>query len=373
MERVQSAAILKDLKRKMVLITGPRQVGKTFLAKQLAKSYQHPLYLNFDNLQDRNVIHDQSWLFNTDLLILDEIHKMPDWKNYVKGIYDTKAESMHLLVTGSARLEIFNHIGDSLAGRYFLHRLMPLSCAELKQLNKAYDINNLIDKSGFPEPYLIDDLTEVNRWRLQYVNSLLATDVFDFDKIQNIQAIRTLFELLKNKVGSPISYQSLAEDIAISPITVKKYIEILEALYIIFRITPFSKNIARSLLKEPKIYFFDSGLLQKNEGAQLENIVAVSLLKHVFAKIDYQAENYALHYLRTKDKEEVDFALIKDDAVQQIIEVKASDKEVSKSLYTFHKKYNLPATQLVKNIRLERMVDNIKVQKAENFLADLML
>lgn len=374
MERSQAKYILKDLSKKMVLLAGPRQVGKTFLStQQIAPNYKNPLYLNYDLSEDRHLIQEKAWTHNTDLLIFDELHKMPNWKNYLKGIYDTKLKDLHILVTGSARLDIFDKIGDSLAGRYFLHRLLPLSPAELKQLNLPIHFNNLLEKGGFPEPYLADSLIEANRWRLQYTNSLLTTDAFDFDKIENIRALRTIFELLRTKVGSPISYQSLAEDVAISPNTVKKYIQILEALYIVFRITPFSKNIARSLLKEPKIYFFDNGLVKGDSGAQLENLVAICLLKHVYSKIDYHAENYALHYLRTKDGLEVDFALIKDDTIQQIIEVKNSSKEISKSLYTFHQKYNLSAVQIVKDLRHERFFDHVKVMKAENYLADLFL
>ncbi|MCD6055904.1 MAG: hypothetical protein K0R12_866 [Gammaproteobacteria bacterium] len=155
-------------------------------------------------------------------------------------------------MTGSARLEIFNQAGDSLAGRYFLHRLMPLSIAELTKTGNKADINKLLERGSFPEPYLAENPIDASRWRLQYIDSLLQTDVLDFD---NIKAIRLVFELLRKRVGSPISYTAIAEDAAISPNTVKKYIAILEALYIIFRVTPFSKNTARSLLKEPKVYF----------------------------------------------------------------------------------------------------------------------
>ncbi|MGD9592535.1 MAG: ATP-binding protein [Candidatus Berkiella sp.] len=373
MERVQAHYILKDLSKKMVLLAGPRQVGKTFLSKELANSYKNPVYLSYDNIEDRKIIEERAWLSGTDLIILDELHKMPDWKNYLKGTYDTKKNSLHILVTGSARLDIFNQLGDSLAGRYFLHRLLPLSPAELTQLNKPFKMDNLLQKGGFPEPFLADDIIESNRWRLQYVNSMLATDVFEFDKIQNIKALKLIFELLRTKVGSPISYQSLAEDVAISPMTVKKYIQILEALYIIFSITPYANNIARSLLKEPKIYFFDNGLVKGDEGAQLENLVAISLLKHCFAKVDYQAENYALHYLRTKDKEEVDFALVKDNIIEKIIEVKNSNREISKSLYAFHKRYDLPAVQIVKDLRQERMIGNIEVMKVNSFLKELFI
>jgi len=372
MYRIQVSYILKDLSKKMVFLAGPRQVGKTFIAKEIAKQFKNAVYLNYDQVEDREIIQKQTWLEKTDLLILDELHKMPAWKNYLKGIYDTKLPQLHILVTGSARLDIFDKIGDSLAGRYFLHRLLPLSPAELHQLHQPIHFEDLLLKSGFPEPYLAENLIEANRWRLQYCNSLLTTDVFDFDKVQHIRALRTLFELLRIRVGSPISYQSLAEDIAISPHTVKKYIEILEALYVIFRVTPFSKNIARSLLKEPKIYFFDTGLV-KGEGAQLENLVAVCLLKHIYAKIDYRAENYALHYLKTKDEQEIDFALIKDDNIEKLIEVKKSNHDISKTLFYFKNKYNLPAIQLVKELRHEREVNGISVLRMIDFLSNLFL
>lgn len=373
MRRIQTTAIERDLTHKMVLVAGPRQVGKTFISKQIAKKYKASVYLNYDQVEDRKIILDQAWLPSTDLLILDELHKMLEWQNFLKGVYDTKPSSMAVLVTGSARLEIFSQIGDSLAGRYFLHRLLPLSPAELTQLTLPVDLGALIHKSGFPEPYLAKEQVEANRWRMQYVNSLLSTDVFEFDKVQNLRALRTVFELLRTKIGSPISYQSIAQDVGISPMTVKKYIQIMEALYIVFQVTPYSKNIARSLLKEPKIYFFDTGLVKGDAGAQLENLVAGCLLKHVYAKVDYEGQETVLHYLRTKEKQEVDFALVKDGMVELMIEVKKSSKEISKSLYDFHKKYGFPAVQIVQDLRQERMVDNIKLMKVEHFLSELLL
>lgn len=373
MKRAQYNYILNDLSKKMVLLVGPRQVGKTYLSKEIAKEFSHPLYLNYDQIDDRAIMKDHAWLPKTDLLILDELHKMPHWKNYLKGIYDTKESHLHILVTGSARLDVFNKIGDSLAGRYFLHRLLPLSPSELRQIGSSVNLESLILGGGFPEPYLTDEIIQANRWRLQYSNSLLSTDVFDFDIVQNIKALRMVFELLRSKVGSPVSYKSIAEDVAISPTTVKKYIEILEALFIIFRVTPFSKNIARSLLKEPKIYFYDNGLVRGDEGAKLENLVAICLLKHVYGKIDYHAEPYSLHYLRTKDGLEVDFALVNDGIVEKIIEVKNTAKEISPTLYAFHKKYNFPAVQLVHHLRHERQVDSINIEKVNDFLMSLFL
>jgi predicted AAA+ superfamily ATPase len=373
MERAQQEAILRDLNKKMVLLTGPRQAGKTTLAKALTKEFNSSLYLSFDSTVDRKMIQEESWLPSVEFLIIDEIHKMEGWKNYLKGLYDTKPAHRKILVTGSARLEVFNQVGDSLAGRFFLHRLMPLSPAECKKMDVPYSIDHFLERGGFPEPFFADTLIDAKRWRLQYIDSLIRHDVLDFDNIQNIKAIQLVFELLRRRVGSPISYSAIAEDAQISPTTVKKYIQILEALYIIFRVTPFSHNIARSLLKEPKIYFFDTGLVDGEEGIRLENFVASALLKHVLGKIDYEAEIYSLHYLQTKEKQEVDFALVKEETIQKIIEVKQSDAHLSPGLRYFHEKYNLSALQVVKNLKRERREGAIEILEVGNFLKSLFI
>lgn len=373
MERYQKKAILRDLEKKMVFLAGPRQAGKTTLAKSIAKEFAFSLYLTYDRAEDRKVILEESWLPSVELLILDEIHKMPEWKNYLKGIYDTKRANQKILVTGSARLEIFNQVGDSLAGRYFLHRLMPLSPAECTKVHVNYTLDQFLERGGFPEPFLATDLIDANRWRLQYVDSLLRTDVLEFENIQHLNAIRLVFELLRERVGSPISYTSIAEDVAISPNTVKKYIEILEALYIVFRMTPFSTNIARSLLKESKIYFFDTGLVKGNQGIKFENLVAGCLLKHVFAKIDYAAENYALKYLQTKERHEVDFALVRDGKVEKMIEVKLANHTIDEGLRYFHNKYQLPGIQLVKELKREKVDQQIEILDGNQFLSSLFL
>ena len=373
MKRSQKDIIIRDLNKKILLLVGPRQSGKTWLAKDIARDFPNSLYLNYDQLSDRKIIENQSWLDTTDLLILDELHKMPDWKNYLKGVFDTKLAHLKILVTGSARLDVYDRIGDSLAGRYFRHRLLPFSLAEISQGVENTNIDKIITRGGFPEPYLAEDDIEANRWRMQYINSLLSTDVFEIDVIQNLKGMRLIFDLLRARIGSPISYQSIAEDAAISPVTVKKYIQVLEALFIVFTVTPYSKNIARSLLKEPKIYFFDNGLVAGNDGAKFENLVALSLLKSVYGKVDALGEAYALHYLRTKEGEEVDFAIVKDDAVEMMIEAKLSDKDVSKTLSKFSEKYNYPGVQLVKSLRNEYKHGNISVLSAEKFLKGLFL
>jgi uncharacterized protein len=286
MNRAQKKSIVKDLEQKMVLLVGPRQVGKTWLAKEIATEFSKSLYLNYDNFKDQKIIHNQSWLMDTELLIFDEIHKMKGWKNYLKGIYDTKPDFQKILVTGSARLDVYETMGDSLAGRYFKHTLLPLSLSEIVKSEQTPDLERLIQRGGFPEPYLAEDEKESHRWRQQYVSGILSTDVFDVQSIENNKAFRLVFELIRSRVGSPISYQSIAQDVGISPHTVKRYIQILEAVYLVFKITPYATNVARSLLKEPKIYLFDSGLVEGDDGIQFENTVAVSLYKAICFELE---------------------------------------------------------------------------------------
>lgn len=373
MIRAQKSIILKDLEKKLVLLVGPRQSGKTYLAKEIAKSFTNSTYLNYDQIKDRTIIKNQSWLEKTELLILDELHKMPDWKNYLKGVFDTKPETMRVLVTGSARLDVYDRVGDSLAGRYFRHRLLPLSLSELKQSSESFDIDKLTERGGFPEPYFATNTIEADRWRAQYINSLLSTDIFEIETIHNLKGMRLVFELLRNRVGSPISYQSLAEDVGVSPVTIKKYIQILESIFVVFVVTPYSRNIARSLLKEPKIYFFDTALVQGDDGAIFENLVAVSLLKSIYARVDNQAEECGLHYLRTKDSHEVDFAITKDGTVEVMIEVKLSEQAVSKSLRIFYEKYQYPAIQLSKYTKNEHIEKGIEMLNAQKYLSSLYL
>jgi hypothetical protein len=361
--------ILNDLEKKMVFLTGPRQTGKTWLAREISKNFPNSLYLNYDRREDRRIIMDEAWLDTTDLLILDELHKMEGWKNYIKGVYDTRPESMRILVTGSARLETFSQSGDSLAGRYFRHRLFPFTPSELVYADRNDLIPLLLTRSGFPEPLLADSEEDADRWRMQYSDALIRQDILDFEKIHDLRAIHVVLDLLRDRVGSPVSYTSIAEDAGISPNTVKKYISIFESLYIVFRVTPFSKNIARSILKEPKIYFFDTGMVRGNEGVRFENLAAVSLLKYSAGMYDCRGKNYDLKYMRTKNGIEVDFCVTNDNKPELIIEVKNSDSDLSKNLLYFHQKYNLKAVQIVLHLKRERKEQEIEIREGMKFLS----
>jgi len=374
MNRRRSPKIRKDLDSKIVFLTGPRQVGKTWLAREVAKEFAHPVYLNYDSRGDRDIIEKEAWLGSTDLLVFDEIHKMPGWKTYIKGVFDTKPEKMKMLVTGSARLEYFRQTGDSLAGRFFTHRLFPFSPGELVAAGAEPDLNRLTSRGGFPEPFLCEDDDTAQRWRKQYVDGLIREDVLDFEKFSDFKSLKLCLELLRSRVGSPVSYSSIAGDIGIAPNTVKKYIRIFEDLYIVFRVSPFTGNIARSILKEPKIYFFDTALVEGDEGIKFENLVALSLAKEAAAEEDLRGVDAALHYVRTKDGKEVDFCYVRNGKAQFLLETKLSDSSISKSLHYFCNQYDIPGIQLVRNLKRERRESSpapIEVRSADAWLAGL--
>lgn len=375
MYRRQIEQIIKDLDKKLVFIVGPRQVGKTWLAREIGKKFTHTAYLNYDRAEDRQIMRDESWPKNTELLILDELHKMKGWKNYLKGIFDTKEDGQKIIVTGSARLNTFRQAGDSMLGRFFVHHLLPFSLSETKDIKSDFnvDVERFLIRGGFPEPFLAKTDTDADRWRKQYFDGLVRTDILDFETVHDFQAIKMVLELLRKKVGSPISYSSIAEDVQISPITVKRYIEIFESLYIVFRVTPYSKNIARSILKEPKIYFFDNGLVVGDEGVKFENLVANSLLKHTLGSTDYTGKDFALKYVRTKNGKEVDFALAEDGKISKLVEVKLTDGNFGENLKYFCDKYGYAGVQVVKNLKREKSIGNIEIISADNFLKDLFL
>lgn len=375
MRRYLENSILKDLSQKMVLITGPRQVGKTFLAKQLSQKFMKPQYMNYDNQQDALIIDNARWPLDSDLLVFDELHKKNNWKTFLKGVYDKKEKDQSILVTGSARMDTFRQSGESLAGRYYHFRLHPVSVREIRDSMSADEaLRRLLTLGGFPEPFLSASETEAGRWRKQYFTDLIREDILEFNRIHEIRTMRVLVEMLKKRVGSPLSYRSLSEDLQVSPNTVGRYVDILSALFIIFLIRPYHRNIARSIQKEPKVYFYDTGAVIGDEGIKLENTAACCLLKHTHFLQDNSGQNLELAYIRTKEKKEIDFVLVRDDEISELIEVKLSEKTPSRELMYFRNKLKkAKAVQIVMNLRDPEYYrdKDIHIEKAGDYLAGL--
>jgi uncharacterized protein len=359
--------VVADLARKMVFLSGPRQVGKTWLSRRIAERFASPVYLTWDNAQDRQIITEEAWSPEADLLVFDEIHKMPGWKTYLKGVYDTRPEETAILVTGSARLDTFRRSGESLAGRFFHHRLFPITPAEADWAASGRSLEHFVARGGFPEPFLAQDSNDAQRWRRFYLDGLIREDILNFENIRDLKAMNLLVELLRTRVGSPLSYQGLAEDIGVAPNTVRKYLEVLEALYIVFRVYPHHRSIARALAQQPKLYFFDTGLVAGDPGARLENHVAVALFAAAATAEDTDGIARSLRYLRTKEGKEVDFLLTREEEPTRMVEVKTNDRHPTPSLAYFRERYGIPAVQLVGNLRQEVHGD-IPVVRAQEWL-----
>ncbi|MBY0463063.1 MAG: ATP-binding protein [Alphaproteobacteria bacterium] len=374
MERFLSKFIVRDSEKKIILLSGPRQSGKTTLTKQLFKKFD---YFNFDLAEDRESLFKKRWDRNADCILFDEIHKMRDWKRWLKGIYDTEGNKPRLIVTGSANLDAFQKVGDSLAGRYFSYRLHPIDIKEgVSFWNKNVDevFKRLMDCGGFPEPFLEGNLDFYRRWQKSHLDVILRQDFLDLYSVRTIRLLELLIDLLKPRVSSATSYANLANDLQVDSKTIKSWLEMLENIYAVFKITPYHNNIARSLLKEPKYYFYDIGRVV-DIGARLENLVACCLLKEIHYVEDIYGHRGHLHYLRTKDGKEIDFLIVIDDRPILCIEVKNADDKPAPSFDHFEKFLkNIPRIQLVANLKREFTTENgIQVCHLANFLAEFDL
>jgi hypothetical protein len=360
LKRIYEAVIDEHLaeNRQMLFLVGPRQVGKTTTSLEVSEPYKHHFYFNWDIQSDRikivegpNAIAEMMQLDtlrkNIPVVVFDELHKYGKWKTFLKGFFDKYSKRVHIIVTGSARLDIYKAGGDSLMGRYFPYRLHPLSVAEIVDptLKKAEISNpkkisdekfsNLLTFGGFPEPFLKQSLQFYTRWKRTRTQQLFEEDLRDLTKIQELGQIQILAEVLKQQVGKLTSYTELAKKVNVSIDTIRRWLEILKSFFYCYTLQPWSNNVTRSLLKEPKVYLWDWSCTT-DPGARAENFIASHLLKAVHFWTDRGWGEYGLYYLRDKEKREVDFLIAKDGKPWFLVEVKkSSNGSPSKSLFYF--------------------------------------
>ncbi len=330
-------AVQDDLKKKMVFVCGPRQSGKTTLAQMLLTSVHiEERYFNWDYEPHKEMILKNIIPAKKGLVVFDEIHKYYRFRNWLKGLYDTRKNTLSILVTGSARLDFYNKGGDSLQGRYNMYRLHPLSLKELS--NEKNALNNLLEKSGFPEPYFNSSPEDVRKWSRQYRSRLINEDLLSLERINDVSKIEALVSRLPECVGSPLSLNSLREDLSVAHESVARWLQCLENLYAIFRIYPFGSSKLRSLKKEAKHYHYDWTVVH-DHGAKLENLVACHLLKWCHFIEDTQGYTMDLKYFRDRERREVDFVLLKQNKPIYFVEVKTSQKPSSKDLIYLKNKF----------------------------------
>ncbi len=337
--RMYQKAIKQDLKNKMVFIGGPRQVGKTHLALTFIKNDQQ--YLSWDDLSDRQIIKKHQ--INPDLktVVLDEIHKYYRWRTLVKGLYDKYKNFLSIIVTGSAKLDHFRKGGDSLVGRYHYYRLHPFSLAEVDAKFQASTVTRLLQFSGFPEPYINQNEQTWRRWQRERVSRVVYQDVSDLGTVKELSQIELLVDMLPSRVGSTLSIKSLREDLEVSPNSVSRWIEILESVYYCYRILPYGTSKIRAIKKANKLYLWDWSEIE-NSGIRFENLVASQLLKYCHYLEDTQGHKMELRFIRDVDLREIDFVVLKNKKPLFAVECKTGEKDISKNLYYFRDRTNIP-------------------------------
>lgn len=333
------SVIKEDLKRKMVFLGGPRQVGKTTLSKKYIHSPEQ--YYTWDDLQDRTKIKSHQISTQASTIVLDEVHKYARWRMLVKGLYDKFSDHLSILVTGSARLDHFRKGGDSLVGRYHYYRLHPLTVSEVKSQKLKGGLSQLLRFGGFPEPYQQADEAFYRRWKRERISRVVYQDLRDLDTVKDLAKMELLVDMLPSRVGSPLSIKSLQEDLEVSPNTVSRWIEVLEAVYYCYKIIPFGPPKIRAVKKTNKLYLWDWAEVE-DVGPRFENLVASHLLKYCHFLEDTQGYRMELRYLRDIDGREIDFVVLQDKKPLFAVECKTGEKKLSPHIGYFKERTAIP-------------------------------
>jgi predicted AAA+ superfamily ATPase len=368
MERYLVPAVREDLVRKMVFLGGARQVGKTTLARGLLGG--RPGYLTWDAAEDRARILARE-LPVSDLWVFDELHKYRSWRGYLKGLYDKRAGGQRILVTGSARLDLYRHGGDSLQGRYHYLRLHPLSAAELGMRSPA-DLETLLSLGPFPEPFLSGSARLSRRWSREHRSRLVREDVRDLERVVELDKLELLATRLPELVGSPLSVNALREDLEVAFKSVERWITILEHLYAVFRVPPFGAPKLRAVKKARKHYHFDYAQVP-DEAARFENLVASHLLKWIHREEDLEGRDLELRYFRDVDGREVDFVVVERRKPILFVECKLTSAPLDPGLrYLVERFPGVPAWQIaLRGDRDAKTPEGVRLAPALTLLSTL--
>jgi uncharacterized protein len=391
-DRYLAPAVRADLAEKMVFVAGPRQVGKTTLAKQiLEESRGQGVYLSWDNRMDRRDIRAARWPAGPSLVVLDDLHKWRGWKSWLKGEYDKQGKATRFLVTGSARLDIYRRGSDSLQGRYHHYRLHPFTHNEAEKPGAPVVTNPgdelrvaggskatvaaLMEFGGFPEPFLAQSNRTHRRWQKERLDRFFREDVRDLEAVRDLSSLELLADAIPDRVGSPLSLNALREDLEVSHKALVHWIDLLERLYYSIRIRPFASSRAskiRALRKMPKTYLWDWSQVRER-GPRFENLIALHLLKFCHYLHDHDGFNVELQYLRDTAGREVDFLLVVDRKPWLAVEAKVAETSIDPSLTYFRDRLKIPFVyQVVLEGKRDFVEKGVRCVPAKDFLSALI-
>ena len=374
--------LVNDLNRPEVsIILGPRQVGKTFLLKELESDAQarglrtryYNLELPYDlqafNKDDRDLLH----MLTTDLdvVFIDEFHYLPNASKIFKSVYDAGGKTK-IVATGSSAIEMHKHLKESLAGRRLAVRLMPLSFAEYKQRGKDYRtlLNEYLTFGGLPELIHHDAPEEKIRLLNEILETYIQKDIKSLIREENIRAFNSLLYLLAERQGSLISLGGLANDIGLTARTLERHISIMEQTYILYSVFSYSRNIGNELKKSRKLYFYDLGIrnallrdfsmpTERNDiGVIHESFAALQIISRL-------KPNMELKFWRNKVGQEIDFVLLKN-RLPLLIEIKTTihEPEVPQAMKIFIKNYPETAGAIIYSTKLHADIEYLGKQVA---------
>lgn len=340
-ERIQSKKIKSSSKQyPVLLISGPRQSGKTTLTKACFPHY------NYYNLEDPNtremIITDPKSFVNpkSQPTIFDEVQRYPELLSYIQVAVDESKKKAQFILTGSQNILLYEKVSQTLAGRVAIFNLLPLSLEELKMDNLLVkDVDEVIWKGFYPKLY--DEKIDVTQYYSNYISTYVERDVQMLKNITNRSDFERLLKLLAGRVGQILNLSSLASDLGVDSKTVNSWISILETMFVIYRISPYYKNFGKRVIKSPKIYFYDTGLLcyllnihspkelsvHFARGSIFENLIVTEFLKQKTNTLD----TFTLYYWRDSNGHEIDI-LVERGKRKDLIEVKSNTTFKSKFL-----------------------------------------
>jgi len=315
-------------KKKVIVVVGPRQVGKTTLLQLVSNSSNKlKLFLNCDEPDIRRKLDLPSstqlkaLIGDAELIFIDEAQRVKDIGITLKLLVDAFPEKQ-LIVTGSSALELSNSINEPLTGRKFEYKLFPFSFGELSNANGFLEENRLLEHRMVYGMYpdVVNNQGNEREILNNIASSYLYKDIFEFQDIRKPEIIEKLLQALALQIGSEISFHELSQLVGVDSVTIQRYIDLLQKSYIIFHLRSFSRNIRNELKKSRKIYFFDNGIrnalisnfnplsLRNDVGALWENFLISERMKH-----NQYFQNFAnCYFWRTTQQQEIDYIEDKD-------------------------------------------------------------